>query len=272
VTKKALCIGINDYPGTKMDLRGCVNDARDWSDTLTARGFEVSMLLDAEATKQAIVEAITALVAEAGEDDSIVITFSGHGTYVPDESGDEVDDLDEALCPYDIAQGKPLLDDEIHAIFAGRRAGTRLLLISDSCHSGTVTRDDSPPRDPEESWPRFLPLDAWMKRGALPSGGVDRGIFFDEMSNVWTSSLGDDDLLLSGCEEGRERFSYDARIDGRHNGAFTYYARKALQELPEGATYQDWHTAIRRYLPSGSHNQKPQIFGSEAARKSTIFG
>ena len=29
--KKALCIGINDYPGTGMDLRGCVNDADDWA-------------------------------------------------------------------------------------------------------------------------------------------------------------------------------------------------------------------------------------------------
>ena len=30
MTKKALCIGINDYPGTDSDLQGCVNDATDW--------------------------------------------------------------------------------------------------------------------------------------------------------------------------------------------------------------------------------------------------
>jgi hypothetical protein len=29
MAKHALCIGINDYPGTKMDLDGCVNDAKD---------------------------------------------------------------------------------------------------------------------------------------------------------------------------------------------------------------------------------------------------
>jgi hypothetical protein len=31
MAKKALCIGINNYPGTHMDLQGCVNDANDWA-------------------------------------------------------------------------------------------------------------------------------------------------------------------------------------------------------------------------------------------------
>ena len=30
MAKRALCIGINDYPGTGSDLAGCVNDAHDW--------------------------------------------------------------------------------------------------------------------------------------------------------------------------------------------------------------------------------------------------
>ena len=31
MSKKALCIGINNYPGTHMDLQGGVNDANDWA-------------------------------------------------------------------------------------------------------------------------------------------------------------------------------------------------------------------------------------------------
>jgi hypothetical protein len=31
MSKRALCIGINNYPGTHMDLNGCVNDANDWA-------------------------------------------------------------------------------------------------------------------------------------------------------------------------------------------------------------------------------------------------
>lgn len=30
MANRAPCIGVNDYPGSGMDLRGCVNDAKDW--------------------------------------------------------------------------------------------------------------------------------------------------------------------------------------------------------------------------------------------------
>ncbi|MGE5839594.1 MAG: caspase family protein, partial [Deltaproteobacteria bacterium] len=39
MAKRALCIGINDYPGTGSDLAGCVNDANDWAVLLKKRGF-----------------------------------------------------------------------------------------------------------------------------------------------------------------------------------------------------------------------------------------
>jgi len=34
MTKKALCVGINDYPYDGSDLNSCVNDARAWADLL----------------------------------------------------------------------------------------------------------------------------------------------------------------------------------------------------------------------------------------------
>lgn len=99
MAKKALCIGINNYPGTGMDLQGCVNDATDWAAELTARGFKVASLLDDQATKAAMVKAMGDLIGKASKDDTLVITFSGHGTYQPDTDGDEVDGLDEASAP-----------------------------------------------------------------------------------------------------------------------------------------------------------------------------
>ena len=48
MAKLALCIGINNYPGTGMDLAGCVNDANDWAALLASRGFQVDTLLDAQ--------------------------------------------------------------------------------------------------------------------------------------------------------------------------------------------------------------------------------
>ncbi len=65
MTTKALCIGINDYPGTNNDLSGCVNDAKDWAEELTRRGFAVSQLLDKEATRAAMIKGIGGLIEGA---------------------------------------------------------------------------------------------------------------------------------------------------------------------------------------------------------------
>jgi len=60
--KKALCVGINNYPGTSNDHNGCVNDANDWSALLQDYGFSVDILLDSKATRQNIKNALSDLV------------------------------------------------------------------------------------------------------------------------------------------------------------------------------------------------------------------
>ena len=279
MSKRALCMGINNYPGTHMDLNGCVNDANDWAAELAGRGFAVSKLIEQQATKAAMVNGIQSLIAGAVSGDVLVITYSGHGTYVPDTNGDEIDGLDEALCPYDIQTGGgPLIDDEINTLFAARKAGVRLLLISDSCHSGTVTRAAAADPDAEDApRPRFMPMGNWLSADKLP-----HGISGQLLTTVPVTSGGSPfagalsrmmgDLLLAGCKEGPNNFSYDARIAGRPCGAFTYYALKTLKRLPANATYAQWHEAIiPAYLPSASYPQSPQIFGSVEARSRQIF-
>src|SRR5688572_7253683 len=96
--KRALCVGINAY-GNNSDLAGCINDARDWHQALSARGFTVTTLTDAQATKAAILGEFARLMRDAATGDTVVIQYSGHGTFVPDVSGDEPDRYDEALCP-----------------------------------------------------------------------------------------------------------------------------------------------------------------------------
>ena len=276
MAKKALCIGINNYPGTHMDLQGCVNDANDWADCLSARGFGVSKLLDDQATKAAMVAALSKLISQASKNDSLVITFSGHGTYQPDTDGDEADGLDEALCPYDLqTNGSALTDDEIKTLFAARKPGVRLVLIADSCHSGTVTR--AAKAEPgADTRPRFMPMGNWLPTKDLPknrAGKLAATVLApagaSPLLGAYSRLLGD--LLLSGCKEGTNNFSYDARINGRYNGAFTYYALKVLKTLKPDASYADWHKAILKYLPSASYPQSPQIVGSDTARKSKVF-
>ena len=277
MAKKALCIGINNYPGTQMDLNGCINDANDWADTLSARGFSVSKLLDSQATKAAMVAAMSSLISKAAKNDTLVISFSGHGTYQPDTDGDEADGLDEGLCPYDLqTNGAALIDDEIKVLFAARMPGVRIVLLSDSCHSGTVTRA-APAEKDADTRPRFMPMGNWLPDKLLPKNRVGKPastvvapVGSSPLLAGHSRALGD--LLLSGCKEGPNNFSYDAKINGRPNGAFTYYAIKALKTLKPDASYADWHKAIVKYLPSASYPQSPQIFGSDAARKGVVFG
>lgn len=278
MAKTALCIGINNYPGTDMDLQGCVNDAKDWSAVLTARGFEVRPLIDGDATLAAMRAAFTQVIGGAAKGDTVVISFSGHGTYVPDLNGDELDGLDEALCPHYIHSAGAFTDDEIQEIFAARKPGVRLVLIADSCHSGTVTRAVPTDADaPSDIRPRFLPMGNWMAPELLPraaSGQPVTTVPVTSGASPFAAAMlrRADDLLLSGCREGPNNFSYDAVIKGRPNGAFTYYALKALAKLPGSATYAQWHAAINPvFLPSASFPQSPQIVGSAAARKRPVF-
>jgi hypothetical protein len=277
MARKALCIGINNYPGTHMDLQGCVNDAQDWAAVLQARGYSVTTLLDKHAIKAAMVQAMADLIGAAGNGDSLVISYSGHGTYQPDTDDDEVDGLDEALCPYDLqTSGSALTDDEIHTLFGARKAGVRLLLISDSCHSGTVTR--AAPAEPEADAPRprFMPMGNWLPENRLPrtpAGNLvsQLGVAIGPSPFQRALAKQQGDLLLAGCKEGPNNFSYDAKIGGRYNGAFTYYALKTLKALKPDASYADWNKAIGAYLPSASYPQSPQLVGNKTARKQKVF-
>lgn len=263
MAKKALCIGINDYPGTEGDLSGCVNDANDWSDILEARGFDVRKLMDDGADKDGMKQAIGGMITTAEPDDTLVITYSGHGTWVQDESGDEPDGRDEALCPHDIYEVGALLDDEIHALFSQRRERVRIVLLSDSCHSGTVTRGDESDVDQGTLRARFLPPAAWMPADRVPRHSRRPAVLLGGLARVGG------DLLLSGCMD--TEYSWDTQFDGRPNGAFTYYAIKTLQDLPPEATYEQWYQNIRDYLPSTRLPQNPQILGTAQARGFRIF-
>lgn len=277
--RAALCIGINNYPGTNMDLRGCVNDMNDWAAELDRRGYGVSTLQDAAATREGMRGAMAKLLSDARSGDALVITFSGHGSYTPDEDGDESDGYDEGLCGYDVTAQGPLIDDEIRELFASRRKGVRVLLISDSCHSGSVTR--AAPGVAGEVGAqalraRFLPMANWLPpdrpaRAApdTPGHRVRPPPAVSPFQSVLRKAAGD--LLLSGCEEGPDNYSYDAWFRDRPNGALTYYALKTLRRLPADATYAQWHAAICEHLPSLHHAQAPQLFGSARAKRRVVL-
>ncbi len=263
--KRSLHIGINNYPGTSNDLSGCVNDANDWLKALDERGFSTGLMLDAEATKSSMQEAIARIVDETGQNDIGVITYSGHGTWIPDEDNDEPDGRDEALCPYDINLGEVLTDDELYAIFSQRKRGARIIFISDSCHSGSVSRfAGMMPGAEEDPWKfqriRFLPPEVYLKKD---QERLMRAMRVEKIAHT-RKRIKAASLLISGCMD--SEYSYDAWFNGRANGAFTYVGLQTLKTLPSTATYQDWFNRIREILPHQNYPQTPQLSGSYSQR------
>uniref|UniRef100_A0A2P2JSE0 Metacaspase 8 n=1 Tax=Rhizophora mucronata TaxID=61149 RepID=A0A2P2JSE0_RHIMU len=111
MAKKAVLIGIN-YPGTKAELKGCVNDVRRTYQCLVDRyGFneeDVVVLIDTDdsytqPTGKNIKRALTHLVQSAEAGDFLFVHYSGHGTRLPAESGEDDDTgYDECIVPCDM--------------------------------------------------------------------------------------------------------------------------------------------------------------------------
>jgi hypothetical protein len=268
--KLALCIGINNYPGTDSDLSGCVNDANDWSGALKARGFTVTKLLDAAAKRKAMRDAIARLIAAASSGDLIVIQYSGHGSFVPDDDGDEPDGTDECLCPHDIRSKGPITDDELSELFAARAHGVKVVLISDSCHSGTVARF-APITTPPAVRGRTSPVrKVRYLAPAVFLSARDTGRLGIRLRRAASPPGRHHALLMSGCQD--TEYSYDAWFEGRPNGAFTFVALRELSRLPASASYKDWYKAVRRALPSQQYPQSPNLYGTSTMKNWKVFG
>jgi hypothetical protein len=199
VARYGLLAAINQYPdlpgGRSCNLVACINDANAIKDWLVGeQGFsdrEIKRLYNKNATTGKIMGAIDELVRKVRPGDVVVIYFSGHGTRLPDESGDETDSLDEALVTYDMVQdmaagrhepGNWLTDDVMGRAISKLRTN-RVLVVFDCCHSGTATKSfegyfgsgTSGAEDPAFR-SKWLPFGfEWRERNVEDVGAVDEG-------------------------------------------------------------------------------------------------
>ncbi len=274
--RRALLIGINDYaandePGSTardwipLDLRGAINDLHRMRAVLTSRfGFEddgIRVLEDRAATREAILEALREIVRASGPDDVVYIHFSGHGSQVPDTDGDETaDGLDETILPHDARTGKvpDITDDELGRILSGLKT-PNVLVVLDSCHSGTATRDISAVRarsvaaDPREE---LYASDAVATRSlAAPAAPY---------------------VLMTGAAE--HQSALDGPIDGEFYGFFSYALGKALASAPAGATPMDAHASVlREFERIAAHfgligMPEPQVEGPASLTSRALLG
>ena len=262
MAKSALCVGINNYPGTDSDLSGCVNDAKAWADVLKSRGYAPTVLLDDQATRKGMVNALTTLVTGAKSGDTVVFTYSGHGSWLPDDNGDESDGRDEMLCPHDIDSGQYLMDDDLHLIFSSKASNVRIVFISDSCHSGSVFKFAPPVGNGKRPQVRFLPPDRFVKSPA-ERAKLRAAVLKPARRKSETFPA----LLAAGCTD--VQFSYDAWFADVPHGAFTYFALQELKKNPPSPA--TWMDAIRTHLPTSQYPQSPQLRGSRTERTGGMF-
>jgi hypothetical protein len=243
-------VGIN-YERSRHQLAGCINDARDWLDAWAPLLYSRGLLLESDATKTGIIRFVREALDRLEPGDWLVLSLSGHGTQVPDTSGDEhADLLDEAFCPYDMDKGL-VYDDELQQLLAQRHPESNVLLIGDCCHGGTLARA----RFKQQVQPRCIPYRDLIL--GMTSHTQDRL----RHRSVWprTRAVAEGIYHLAGCAD--DEVSWDATFSGRSNGALSYYAIQSFKQLWRGATFWDWYQAIRRNLPSKKFSQTPQFNG-----------
>ncbi|WP_165230146.1 caspase family protein [Aquisphaera insulae] len=263
-----MTIGLNRlsptaYPGAP-PLRGAVNDARDVFDIARLQGFECkSPLLDEAATASAVISGIEDAARELRQSPGgiFLIQYAGHGCQVPDRNSDEPDGLDETWCLYD----RMLLDDELGRLWTRFPRGTRILMISDSCHSGSVARgaddafvaavqragagrgDDDKEKILKEVVFRYLPSEVAMaayQQQRTVLNGVSDTVGSREMDDQGIEASV---LLLSGCQDNQ------LSADLHRNGLFTSRLKEVWNDGKfnriQRPNYRSFHSAIVSRMP-----------------------
>ncbi len=290
MVRKALLCGINAY--SKQPLRGCVNDVQSLRDLLVHqfdfRPEDIHLLRDAEGVKSRVRKEWQWLTAGAAPGDTLVFHFSGHGSNVRDQNGDENDGRDEITCLYDMDFDNPntyILDDEWYEWVRQVRRDANLIIVKDTCHSGGSSRamavrdsrgmvhemlvspsqtsrslgSEGPVPETQVSVNRFL---------IPPDLGLDgsRAVMSRAVKPSKLRRAADLNLNLMACQE--TQTAADAYINGIFQGAFTYYLCQALQAHPD-LDSQSLIKAVAASLKSG-YEQVPVHEGK--ALSGPIFG
>ncbi len=263
-------VAASAYGGWTGPLAACEFDANDMAGIARLKGMKPTVLLTRKATRSATLAPIRAAAGTLQSGDLFFLTFSGHGGQVPDVTGEEADKKDETWCLYD----GQLIDDELYFELSRFATGVRILVLSDSCHSGTVTREvpqmaDAAPHQRSKLMPEAVAMRTYREHKA----------FYDKLQREVAAAAGDARvvdpdaalaelavsgrlsaivkkfnprvILISGCQDNQ------TSMDGDHNGAFTEQLLKVWNHGAFDGNYANFHARIRSRLPP---TQSPNLF------------
>jgi metacaspase-1 len=261
----ALNIGVNRvnprfYSGAA-PLRGCVRDAQDIGAIARARGFEVlEPLFDDNATAAALEGRLGQVRSRVEAGDMFLLQYSGHGMDM--RSFDVRGDRNTAWCLFD----GPYIDDKLFDYWLTLPAGVRVLVLSDSCHSGSAVREVQARNEEraaersagEEEDPVPRGLDGEAQRATVDNNRQ----FFAELKREADALkarnagrvAGAGVLLLSGCDDS------ETSGDLPSNGVFTGVLKQVWDNgnFP-GLTYEElWGEVSSRVAARSSRGGRAQ--------------
>lgn len=247
---RALVVGVDHYADPNVfNTDGAVADAKAIRQLLVDKlGFSpgsVQLLLNEEATARAITETFrTWLIEGSRPGDRVFFYYAGHGFQAPDDNGDEADGMDELVTPYDVKigsqDGKAVLTDERTFIrddrfndFIVQLTGRRVVMMFDSCNSGTISRGVA---DGGKLLPsRYLRVKTTRSiadagYSDVPKNGQprDRSLVREESLTGKVNGI----LVITAASPYQQAFPM-VTPDGSIRGAFTYSFEQLIKRNPQ---------------------------------------
>lgn len=273
----ALLVGIDRYSPDSViqipPLKGCENDIRAIETYLKNKIVgkwnlrEPRLLTNQQATREAIIEGFQNFLCQAESDDIALFYYSGHGGQ--EKSSEEFwhlerDHLNETLVCYDsrTPQNHDLADKELRYLLVQvAKKNPRIIVILDSCHSGSGTRNipQGVRLAPEDTRDRPLSSfifaeDLTFTNRLLTSSKVDKkktGIDLPKGRHI----------LLAACRDYQYAKEYQGD-DGQARGIFSYFFLKSLEQTNGSISYLDLARNIEALVKGKVQDQVPQLEAS----------
>lgn len=211
--KTALLIGNNNYVMPIPNLETPIHDINRIAELLKTRfGYEVKTITNAG--KPAIAAALNQLARDVGKNDSVLVMYAGHGYLMEDTNMGFWIPVDAS-----VKTAANWISNTDIARFLQAIPARQMILISDSCFSGTLTKEQQ------------------VKSGA----GLSRNEILKRRSVLVMSSGGDEPV----SDEGKEGHSI-----------FAWSLIKALAKVEGGAVGYDLFSQVRDQV-TAEYPQEP---------------
>lgn len=240
--------------GWEGPLQSCEIDAQDMFNIAKSQNFKATVLKTRKATAGNVENKIRSAAKQLKDGDIFFLSYAGHGAQVEDLTGDEDDGSDETWCLYD----RMLLDDEMQRLYTEFAKGVRILVVADSCHSGSATRSGSKNRvDHKKCGIRELPT---RTAQAIYEGNKDK---YDNIQKSLRkrSRPKASRILISACQD------HQLAGGGATNGQFTAALKEVWRKGKFAGDYETLSNEIRSTLEKSYQAEVKRAAGKWVANE-----